>query len=61
MASLIRINPGGSTTIEKIGLPVEQAKELAMRLREAGNPPGCARGVGLDEGGEEADGWKRSR
>lgn len=56
MASVIRINPGGSTTIEKIGLPVEQAKELAMRLREAGNPPGCAWCVGLDEEGEEADG-----
>jgi len=39
MASVIRLNTGGSTTIEKIGLPVEQAKELAMRLREAGNPP----------------------
>ena len=49
MASVIRLNSGGSTTMEKIGLSLEQAKELATRLREAGEPPGCAWCVRLDE------------
>jgi hypothetical protein len=57
VASVIRLNAGGSTTIEKIGLTVEQAKEFAARLREASEPPGCAWCVGLDEEEEEeADG-----
>ena len=56
MASVIRINAGGSTTMEKIGLSLEQARELAARLREAGEPPGCAWCVGLDEEEEQADG-----
>jgi hypothetical protein len=42
MASVIRFNSGGSTTMEKDGLSIEEAKELAARLREAGEPPGCA-------------------
>ena len=53
MASVIRLNAGGCTTIEKIGLTVEQAKEFAARLREASEPPGCAWCVGLDEEEEE--------
>ncbi len=53
MASVIRLNSGGSTTMEKIGLSLEQAKELATRLREAGEPPGCAWCVRLDENEEE--------
>jgi len=56
MASVIRLNPGGTTTIEKIGLTLEQAKELATRLREAGEPAGCAWCVGSDEEKEEAEG-----
>ena len=57
MASVIRLNPGGSTTMEKIGLTLEQAKELATRLREAGEPAGCAWCVGSDdEEEEEAEG-----
>ena len=32
MASVIRLNPGGTTAIEKIGWRLEQAKELATRL-----------------------------
>jgi hypothetical protein len=56
MASVIRLNSGGSTTMERIGLTLEQAKELAARLREAGEPPGCAWCVGLDEEEEQADG-----
>ena len=35
MASVIRLNAGGSTTIEKIGLTVEQAKEIAATHRAA--------------------------
>ncbi len=42
MASVIRLNSGGSTAIEKMGLSVEQAKELATRLWKAGEPAGCA-------------------
>ena len=56
MASVIRFNSGGSTTMEKDGLNLEAAKELAVRLREAGEPPGCAWCVGLDEEEEETDG-----
>jgi hypothetical protein len=54
MASVIRLNSGGSTTMEKIGLSVEQAKELARRLWEAGEPAGCAWCVRLDEEEEGA-------
>jgi hypothetical protein len=53
VASVIRLNSGGSTTMEKIGLSLEQAKELATRLREAGEPPGCAWCVRLNENEEE--------
>jgi hypothetical protein len=56
MASVIRLNPGGSTTLERIGLTLEQAQELAARFREADEPPACAWCVGLDEEEEEADG-----
>jgi hypothetical protein len=56
MASVIRLNPGGGTSIEKIGLTLEQAKELAARLTEVGEPPGCAWCVGSDEDGAETDG-----
>ena len=49
MASVIRLNSGGSTAIEKMGLSVEQAKELATRLWEPGEPAGCAWCVRLDE------------
>ena len=54
MASVVRLNSGGSTTVEKIGLTLEQAKELAARLRAEGEPPGCAWCVGLQEE-EEAE------
>ncbi len=54
MASVIRLNSDGSTTIEKIGLTLEQAKELAARLREGGVPLGCAWCVALEKE-EEAD------
>ena len=53
MASVIRLNSGGSTTMEKIGLSLEQAKELATRLWEAGEPLGCAWCARLDEMEEE--------
>ena len=56
MASVIRLNPGGGSTIEKIGLTLEQAKELAARLTEAGEPPGCSWCIGSDEEGEETGG-----
>jgi hypothetical protein len=53
VASVIRLNSDGSTAIEKMGLSVEQAKELATRLWEAGEPAGCASCVRLDENEEE--------
>ena len=56
MASVIQLNPGGTTTIEKIALSLEQAKELATRLTEAGEPGGCAWCVGTDEEKTETDG-----
>jgi hypothetical protein len=49
MASVVRLDPGGSTTVEKIGLNLEQAKELAAQLAKVGEPSGCAWCVGLDE------------
>ena len=55
MASVFRLDPGGGSTIEKIGLTLEQAKELAARLAEAGKPPGCAWCVGMDDEDEETD------
>ena len=59
MASVVRLNPGGSNTVEKVGLTLEQAKELAARLRAEGEQPGCAWCVGLEEE-EEADAYKGS-
>ena len=55
MASVVRLNPGGSSTIEKIGLTLEQAKELAASLTEAGEPPGCCWCVGSGDEGEETE------
>jgi hypothetical protein len=52
VASVIRLNSGGSTTMERIGLSLEQAKELATRLWEAGEPAGCAWCVRLEENEE---------
>ncbi len=39
--------------MERMGLSLEQAKEVAAHLREAGEPPGCAWCVTLDEKEEE--------
>ena len=54
MASVVRLNSGGSTMVEKVGLTLKQAKELAARLRAEGEPRGCAWCVGLEEE-EEAE------
>ena len=53
MASVIRLNPGGGSAVEKIGLTLEQAKELATRLTETGQPPGCVWCVGSDDEEDE--------
>jgi hypothetical protein len=55
VASVFRLNSGGGSTLEKIGLTLEEAKELAARLTEAGQPPGCAWCVGTDDEDEETD------
>ena len=60
MASVIRLNSGGSTTVEEIELSLEQAKEFAARLREAGEPGGCAWCVRLDEEEEEESGCEET-
>jgi len=54
VASVIRLNSGGSSTMERMELSLEQAKEVAARLWEAGEPPGCAWCVRLEENEEEA-------
>ncbi len=54
MASVVRLNSGGSTMVEKVGLTLKQAKEVAARLRAEGEPRGCAWCVGLEEE-EEAE------
>jgi len=55
MASVFRLDPGGGSTIEKTGLPLEEAKELAARMTEAGQRPGCAWCVGTDDEDEKTD------
>ncbi len=55
MARVIRLDPGGSSTVEKIGLSLEQAKELAARLAEVREPPGCSWCVGLDDDEKETE------
>ncbi len=55
MARVIRLDSGGSSTVEKIGLSLEQAKELAARLAAAGEPSGCSWCVGLDDEEETDD------
>ena len=55
MARVIRLYPGGSSTVEKIGLSLEQAKELAARLAAVREPPGCSWCVGLDDEEETGD------
>jgi hypothetical protein len=54
MAKVIRIDPGGSTAEEEVGLSIGHAKERAAYLAARGEPPGCAWCVGLD--GEEEEG-----
>jgi hypothetical protein len=53
MARVVRFQPGGGFVVEAIGLAMEEAKELAARLAEAGNPPGCSWCVGLEEEDED--------
>jgi hypothetical protein len=52
---VIRLDSSGSSIVEEAGLSIERAKELAARLAEAGEPPGCSWCVGLDEREEEED------
>ena len=49
MAMVIRLEPGGSSAVERAGLSIERAKELAAGLAEVGEPPGCCWCVGLEE------------
>jgi len=49
MAKVLRLEPGGGYLVEAMGLAIEEAKELASRLAETGNPPGCSWCIGLEE------------
>jgi hypothetical protein len=54
MAKVIRLDPGGSSTVEESGLSIERAKELAAYMKSVGDPPGCCWCVRVGEE-EEAD------
>ena len=49
MAMVIRLQPGGSSMVEATKLSMHEAKELAARLAEVGDPPGCCWCVGVEE------------
>ncbi len=53
MAKVIRLDTGGSSAVEEVGLSIEHAQRLAARLAEVGEPPGCCWCVGLEEADEE--------
>jgi hypothetical protein len=53
MAKVIRFGAGGGFVVEAFGLAMGEAKELAARLAEAGDPPGCSWCVGLEEDDED--------
>jgi hypothetical protein len=53
MAKVIRFGAGGGFVVEAFGLAMGEAKELAARLTEAGDPPGCSWCVGLEEEDED--------
>jgi hypothetical protein len=55
MAMVIRLQPGGSSMVEATKLSMQEAKELAARLAEVGDPPGCCWCVGVEEEEEEDD------
>jgi hypothetical protein len=56
MAKVIRFGAGGGFVVEAFGLAMGEAKELAARLTEAGDPPGCSWCVGLEEEDEDLSG-----
>ena len=47
MAYVIRLEPGGSSVIVAAKLSIEHAKEMAARLKEVGDPPGCCWCIGI--------------
>jgi hypothetical protein len=55
VAKVIRLEPGGYSAVEEVGLSIEHAKGLAARLAEAGEPPGCCWCVGVEEEKDEND------
>jgi hypothetical protein len=55
MAMVIRLQPGGSSMVEATKLSMQEAKELAARLAEVGDPPGCCWCVGVEEEEEEGE------
>ena len=53
MVKALRFGAGGGSVVEAFGLAMGEAKELAARLAEAGDPPGCGWCVGLEEDDED--------
>ena len=53
MAMVIRFDPGGSSIVEAAKLSMQEAKELAARLAEVGDPPGCSWCVGVEDEDED--------
>ena len=49
MAMVIRLQPGGSSMVEVTKLSLQEAKELATRFAEMGDPPGCCWCVGVED------------
>ena len=47
VAYVIRLEPGGSSVIVAAKLSIEHAKEMAARLKEVGDPPGCCWCIGI--------------
>ena len=55
MASVIRLDPGGSSVVVASKLAIEEAKEMAVRLTDEGDPPGCSWCVGDWDEEDEVD------
>ena len=53
MATVIRLNPGGGSTVEQSWLNIDEAQSLAKRLAAEGEPAGCNWCVGLWDTEEE--------
>jgi hypothetical protein len=61
VASVIRLDPGGSSVVVASKLALEEAKEMAARLTEEGDPPRCSWcvwGIGTRKMTERSTPWR---